>query len=54
MREALRIRFLETLTDFGGSAGNGRLLIELGWQEDTYVHVRDELVEEGLIAGQDR
>ncbi len=25
------------------------MLAELGWQEDTYVRVRDELVEEGLI-----
>lgn len=50
MREALRDKFTKTLTDLGGSAGNGRLLTELGWQEDTYIRVRDELVEEGLIA----
>jgi type I restriction enzyme M protein len=37
------------LTDIGGSAGNGRLLADLGWQEHTYVRVRDELVEEVLI-----
>jgi type I restriction enzyme M protein len=25
------------------------MLTELGWQEETYVRVRDELVEDGLI-----
>jgi len=49
VRPALRDKFLEVLAGFGGSAGNGRLLVELGWQEDTYARVRDELAEEGLI-----
>ena len=50
MHNALREKLLQTLTGLGGSAGNGRLLTELGWQEDTYVRLRDELVKEGLIS----
>jgi type I restriction enzyme M protein len=49
MRVALRDKFLEVLTKLGGSAGNGRLSDELGWHEETYVRVRDELAEDGLI-----
>ena len=42
-------RFLEVLKELGGSAGNGRLRHELGWQEETYERARDTLVETGLI-----
>ncbi len=49
VREALRERFVQALTDVGGSAGNGRLLSELGWQEDTYQSVRDTLLEERIV-----
>ena len=49
VREALRERFVQALTDAGGSAGNGRLLSELGWQEDTYQSVRDALLEERIV-----
>jgi type I restriction enzyme M protein len=48
-REALRTRLLETLRELGGSAGNARLQDELGWQEETYQRVRDDLVEQGAI-----
>ncbi len=49
VREALRDRFIQALTDAGGSAGNGRLLSELGWQEDTYQSVRDALLQERIV-----
>ena len=49
VREALRERFIQALRDAGGSAGNGRLLTELGWQEDTYQSVREALIEEGAV-----
>ncbi len=49
VREALRDRFLETLGQLGGSAGNARLRGELGWQEDTYQAVRTELVDDALV-----
>ncbi len=49
VREALRERFLETLKESGGSAGNSRLRSELGWQEDTYWTVHAALVEEGAV-----
>ena len=49
VREALRERFLATLGEFGGSAGNGRLLTELGWAQGTYDQVHAELLDEGLI-----
>ena len=49
VREALRERFLETLEQLGGSAGNARLRGELGWQEDTYQAVRAELVDDALV-----
>ncbi len=42
-------RFLEVLKELGGSAGNGRLRDELGWQDETYERARDALVETGLI-----
>jgi type I restriction enzyme M protein len=49
VREALQDKFLKTLAELGGSAGNGRLQTELGWQDDTYWRVQPALVEEGLI-----
>ena len=49
MQAALKERFLTVLREFGGSAGNGRLQAELGWQDETYRRVRDGLVEDGLV-----
>jgi len=49
VREALQDRFLKTLAELGGSAGNGRLQTELGWQDDTYWRVQSALVDEGHI-----
>lgn len=49
MQVALKERFLTLLRESGGSAGNGRLQVELGWQDETYRRVRDGLVEEGLV-----
>ena len=55
VREAMRERFLETLKESGGSAGNSRLRSELGWQEDTYWTVHAALVEDGtVVAGRGR
>lgn len=48
-RLALRDKFLATLGDLGGSAGNGRLRDALGWIEATYDNVKEELVSEGLV-----
>lgn len=42
-------RFLEVLAALGGSAGNGKLQAELGWQDGTYARVRAALLEEGRI-----
>jgi type I restriction enzyme M protein len=47
--QALKDKFLTTLEGLGGSAGNGSLLAELGWQDGTYQNVRAELLEEGVI-----
>jgi type I restriction enzyme M protein len=55
VREALRERFIETLKELGGSAGNGRLRETLGWQEETYWAVHAALLEEGtIVAGRGR
>jgi len=55
VREALRERFIDTLKDLGGSAGNGRLREALGWQDDTYWTVHAALIEDGtVIAGRGR
>ena len=48
-REALRERFVAMLVTLGGSAGNGRLQAELGWQDETYQRVRLALVEDGSV-----
>lgn len=55
VREALRERFIETLKDLGGNAGNGRLRDALGWQDDTYWGVHAALIDDGtIIAGRGR
>jgi len=41
--------FIEALTTLGGSAGNQRLLEVLGWQESTYQHIKQRLIDEGRI-----
>ncbi len=47
--QVLKDKFIAKLTELGGSAGNGRLNGELGWQDDTYERVRGALIEEGVI-----
>ena len=42
-------RFLDTLAALGGSAGNQRLLETLGWQEDTYQRIKQQLIDDGHI-----
>jgi type I restriction enzyme M protein len=42
-------RFLEVLAELGGSAGNGRIQAELGWQDATYARVQEALIEDGRI-----
>ena len=55
VREALRERYLDTLNRLGGSAGNGRLRTELGWEEATYQQVHAALLGDGTIrAGRGR
>ena len=49
-REVLRERFIAALEALGGSAGNGRLQAELGWQDDTYRNVHAALLADGAIA----
>lgn len=38
-------RFIDTLNELGGSAGNGRLSSALGWADDTYERVKAQLIE---------
>ena len=53
--EELRQALLSALAAFGGSKGNQTLRQELGWEEDTYGAVRQELVDSGkLIPGRGR
>jgi type I restriction enzyme M protein len=48
-------RFIGVLKSLGGSAGNGRLRTELGWQESTYERIKAELIEAGsVISGRGR
>jgi len=55
VRGELRERYIETLTELGGSAGNKRLLEVLGWAESTYWDVHGALIEAGAItAGRGR
>ena len=49
VRENLRERFIGALDALGGSAGNGRLQAELGWQDDTYGSVHAALVADGTV-----
>lgn len=42
-------RFIEVLESLGGSAGNVRLRTELGWQDSTYVRIKQRLVESGAV-----
>jgi type I restriction enzyme M protein len=49
VRESLRQRFVSALETLGGSAGNGKLQVELGWQDDTYWNVHAALIEEQTI-----
>ena len=49
VRESLRQRFLSALESLGGSAVNGRLQAELGWQDDTYWDVHAALTEDATI-----
>ena len=45
----LKEKFVSALTELGGSAGNGRLRETLGWDEATYVLVRDDLLTDGVL-----
>lgn len=47
--QAQKDRFVATLTELGGSAGNGRLRETLQWDEAVYAEVKDELVAEGVV-----
>jgi hypothetical protein len=49
VRESLRHRFVIALESMGGSAGNGKLQDELGWQDDTYWGVHAALIEDRTI-----
>ncbi|MFN7782862.1 MAG: N-6 DNA methylase, partial [Lysobacterales bacterium] len=42
-------RFIDTLNELGGSAGNGKLSSALGWADDTYERVKAQLIEAGQI-----
>lgn len=41
--------FIATLISLGGSAGNQRLLEALGWQDGTYRHIKQQLIDDGRI-----
>jgi type I restriction enzyme M protein len=48
-------KFIATLTELGGSAGNGRLREALGWDEPTYDAVKAALIADGAVtAGRGR
>ena len=47
--QAKKDKFIAVLTEFGGSAGNGRLRETLQWIEATYNGVKDDLLAEGAI-----
>ena len=47
--ETQATKFLETLKELGGSAGNGSLSAELGWADSTYQRVKAHLIEAGRI-----
>lgn len=48
-RQVLKDKFVASLEELGGSAGNGRLREALGWAEETYDAVKAELIEENVI-----
>jgi type I restriction enzyme M protein len=43
------LKFIDTLREFGGSAGNKTLRAALGWQEATYDRVKNALLDGGRI-----
>ena len=48
-------RFIETLKELEGSAGNGSLRAQLGWADSTYQRVKAHLIEEGrIVSGRGR
>lgn len=48
-------KFLGVLRSLGGSAGNSRLMSDLGWSENEYWRLRDKLLDAGqLIRGRGR
>ena len=47
--QASKDRFISTLTELGGTTGNGRLREALQWDEAAYKAVRDALVAEGIV-----
>jgi type I restriction enzyme M protein len=49
VRESLRQRFVTALDALGGSAGNGKLQAELGWQDETYWSIHAALIEDKTI-----
>jgi hypothetical protein len=42
-------KFLEALTESGGSSGNITLMSELGWSDSEYWRIRGKLLEDGTI-----
>ncbi len=53
--QADKDRFLEALTELGGSAGNVRLREALQWDEEAYARVKNALIEAGaILAGRGR
>ncbi len=47
--QAQKDRFVEALTELGGSAGHGRLRETLQWDEATYNAVKEDLLAEGIV-----
>src|SRR3984893_15741649 len=47
--QAQKDRFVEALTELGGSAGHGRLRETLQWDEATYNAVKVDLLAEGIV-----
>lgn len=47
--EGKKERFLDTLREFGGSAGNGTLREALGWNDGLYNNVKEALIDEAAI-----
>ncbi|MDR2991557.1 MAG: type I restriction-modification system subunit M [Burkholderiaceae bacterium] len=54
-QQSQRFGFMQALKNLGGSAGNQRLLEVLGWPQDTYQQIRQQLLDDGHIrAGRGR